>query len=158
MANLQHFSSILYKFLGFKWLQFSHNIFHFCKLIIYNYVWLQQLMNNTVYGKQMENVKLRCDVKLVRSLPSFDKYHYYETRTIIEKYLVLLYRLERKILLNKPVYGGFVVLELSKLLMYRFNYNFLKTKYGASVRLLDTDTDLLIIYVISNIVYKLYIF
>ncbi len=110
-------------------------------------------MNNSVYGKQMENVRKRCDVKLLSSYKSFQKHKDYDTRTIIDEDHVLLYRKKKTVTLNKPIYGGFVVLELSKLLMYKFYYDVLKPKYRNNMKLLGTDTDSFIIYVETNDIY-----
>lgn len=112
-----------------------------------------KLMNNSVYGKQMENVRKRCDVKLLSSYKSFQKHKDYDTRTIIDEDHVLLYRKKKTVTLNKPIYGGFVVLELSKLLMYKFYYDVLKPKYRNNMKLLGTDTDSFIIYVETNDIY-----
>lgn len=113
-----------------------------------------KLMNNSVYGKQMENVRKRCEVKLLTSFESFIKQDKYNTRTIINEKTILLHRQKKITKLNKPIYGGFAVLELSKLLMYRFYYNVLKEKYGDRIKLLGTDTDSLIIYIETEDVYK----
>lgn len=94
-----------------------------------------KLMNNSVYGKQMENVRNRCDVKILTSPESFLKQSDYETRTILDEETILVARKKKTVKLNKPIYGGFVVLEISKLLMYQFYYNVLKKKYGDRIRL-----------------------
>ena len=47
----------------------------------------------------------------------------------------------KEVVLNKPRYAGFTVLELSKLYMYDFHYNYVKPKYGDRAKLLFTDTD-----------------
>ena len=107
-------------------------------------------MNNSVYGKQMENVRNRCDVKILTSPESFLKQIDYETRTILDEETILLARKKQTVKLNKPIYGGFVVLEISKLLMYQFYYNVLKRKYGDKIRLLGTDTDSLIVYILKQ--------
>lgn len=113
-----------------------------------------KLMNNSVYGKQMENVRNKCDVKILTSVESFLKQIDYETRTILDEETILLARKKQTVKLNKPIYGGFVVLEISKLLMYQFYYNVLKRKYGDKIRLLGTDTDSLIVYIETDDVYK----
>nr|XP_018912649.1 PREDICTED: uncharacterized protein LOC109040960 [Bemisia tabaci] len=111
-------------------------------------------MINCAYGKQMENVRAWSDVKLIDSLEKRNKYRDFESRTIIDKDHVLLYRKKPTVFLNKPIYGGFVVLELSKLLMYNFWYNVLKKRYGSKIRLLATDTDSLIVFIETEDVYE----
>ena len=64
------------------------------------------------------------------------------SRKIFSKNLVAIHKIKPVLLLNKPIYVGFSVLELSKLLMYDFHYNYFKEKYDA--RLLFTDTDSLV--------------
>ena len=101
-----------------------------------------KLMVNCVYGKTMENLRKRVNVKLVNnsegyvtcvSRPTF------VSQKIVSKNLVAIHKVKPVLLLNKPIYVGFCVLELSKLLMYDFHYNYFKVNYD--VKLLFTDTD-----------------
>ena len=100
----------------------------------------------------MENVRKRVDVKLLRSdeeekilklvaQPTFTR------QEIFNPFLVGIQNRKEKILLNKPIYVGMSVLELSKHLMYDFYYNHIKAKYTDRVQLLYTDTDSVIIHV-----------
>ena len=57
-------------------------------------------------------------------------------------------------LMNRPVYTGMCVLELSKTLMYDFYYNHLDPKYGSKCQLLYTDTDSLLLVIKAEDVYK----
>ena len=59
-----------------------------------------------------------------------------------------------EILLNKPVYLGLSIIELSKLLMYEFWYNYTKTKYGEKAKLCYIDTDSFMVYVKTDDIYK----
>lgn len=88
-----------------------------------------KLMNNSVYGKQMDNVRNRCQVSLFNKYEQFEICKEFESRDVIDKENVLVYKKESKIKLNKPIYGGFVVLELSKIIMIKFYYNYLKLRY-----------------------------
>jgi len=60
---------------------------------------------------------------------------------IINDDTVLVERIKATVTLNKPIYTGFCILDLSKILMYDFHYNVIVAKYGNNARLLFTDTD-----------------
>jgi hypothetical protein len=80
-------------------------------------------MNNSVYGKEMENVRNRTNVKVTKTYNKCSKLinsSLYQYRTIINENIVLTHGKNKEIYLNKPIFGGFCILELSKLLMYRF--------------------------------------
>jgi len=74
---------------------------------------------------------------------------------IINEDLVMVQLARKKILQNKPLYTGFVVLELSKVLMYDFHYNHIQGQYGADrARLLFTDTDSLCYQIETDDLYE----
>jgi hypothetical protein len=113
-------------------------------------------MNNSVYGKKMENVRNLANVKVTKTYNKYSKLinsSLYQYRTIINEN-ILIHGKYKEIYLNKPIFGGFCILELSKLLMYRFYYGYLKNKNGNKVKLLQTDTDSFIIYVDSEDFYE----
>ena len=56
--------------------------------------------------------------------------------------------------MNKPVYLGLSILELSKILMYEFWYDYVKPKYGEKVKLCYMDTDSFIVYIKTDDIYK----
>ena len=102
-------------------------------------------MNNSVFGKTMENLRKRISVKLVNnskvyvrciSKPSFI------SQKIFSKNLVTIHEIKPVLILNKPIYLGFSILDLTKLLMYEFHYKDIKSKFDA--KLLFTDTDSLV--------------
>jgi len=105
-----------------------------------------KLMNNSVFGKTMENVWRRVNIKLVtneekaRKLISSPWFNY-GTFKIFTKDLVAVHMPRKKVILDKPIYTGFSVLELSKLHMYGFHYDVVKARYGSKAKLLFTDTD-----------------
>ncbi|XP_031570410.1 uncharacterized protein LOC116304770 [Actinia tenebrosa] len=116
---------------------------------------LFKLMNNSVFGKTMENIRKRVSIKIVNtreeaksyvSQPGFVRYV-----DMLNFYVIHMKK--ANLFLNKPVYAGFTVLELSKLLMYEFYYDKLKPKYGDKCRLLYTDTDSLIMEIETPDVY-----
>ena len=104
---------------------------------------LFKLLNNAVYGKTMENMRKRTKIRITTNEKDFLKYA--STPTYIDhkkfdKNLVVINEKKELLTLNKPVYVGGTVLELSKLEMYKFNYDFVKKKCKKCI-LLFTDTD-----------------
>lgn len=103
-----------------------------------------KLMNNSVFGKTMENIENRVDVRLVTneseaiklgSMPN------YKRRTLFDENLIAVHTKKTKLVYNKPIYLGMCILDLSKTLMYDFHYNYIKNKYGDRAKLLFTDAD-----------------
>ena len=92
----------------------------------------------------MENVRNRQNIRLIadpsKLLKAVSKPSYREA-TIINPDLVMVRAARQKVRLNKPIAVGFCILELSKLIMYKFFYDYLKPKYGDRCMLLFTDTD-----------------
>ena len=120
---------------------------------------LYKLMNNSVFGKTMENLRKRVDVTLVRSneedklrrliaSPAFAR------ANIFDDDLAAIQVHKSNLVLNRQVYVGMSILDLSKHLMYDFCYNQLKTQYGESCQLLYTDTDSLLLGRETKDVYK----
>ena len=103
-----------------------------------------KLMNNAVYGKTCENLKKRTDIKLVtdrkKAKKLVEKPHCLGFK-IFKEELVGISMRKIRVLIDKPFYVGFAVLELSKLLMYQFHYDFIQPMYGLRAELLFTDTD-----------------
>ena len=100
-----------------------------------------KLMINSVYGKTMENLRKRISVQLVTNEKDFLKYTSrpsHITHKIFDKNFAAVHEIKPVLILNKPIYVGFTVLELSKWLMYDFHYNFIKKYFDAE--LLFTDT------------------
>ena len=103
-----------------------------------------KLMNNSVFGKTMENIRNRVNVKLVNSEEKFKKLvakPNYLNRKIFNENLVSVHMKKTSLMMNKPVYLGMCILDLSKIIMYDFHYNYIKPKYGSRAKLLFTDTD-----------------
>ena len=116
-----------------------------------------KLMNNSVFGKTIENIRNRVDIKLVTSQKQAEKYvnrPNYTGRTTFSDNLVAIHMGKTSIYMNKPIYLGMCILGISKILMYDFYYGFLKPLYGDKVRLLFTDTDSLMILVETGDFYK----
>ena len=103
-----------------------------------------KLTNNAVLGKTMENVRKHRDIKLVTTnkkrskLVSEPTYH---TMNYISKDLSIIEMKKTKIKMNKPIYLSLSILDISKILMYEFWYNYMKPKYSNDVKLCYMDTD-----------------
>ena len=105
---------------------------------------LFKLMNNSVFGKTMENMRKHRDIKLVitdkkrNKLVSEPNYH---TINYISEDLSVIEMNKTKVKMNKPIYLGLSILEISKILMYEFWYDYMKPKYNDNVKLCYMDTD-----------------
>ena len=103
-----------------------------------------KLMNNSVFGKTMENVRKYIDIKLVREGKKASKLinkPNFKGRTIFTPNLVAIHMGKTNIRMYKPKYLGMSILDISKTLMYEFHYGYMKPKYGERIKLLFTDTD-----------------
>ena len=100
-------------------------------------------MNNSVYGKTMENLRKRIDVNLVSNKKDYLKWTskpIYMSHKKIDNDLVAIRKNKVALTLNKREYIRICILELSKVLMCKFHYDYIKNKYGNNSRLLFTDT------------------
>ena len=103
-----------------------------------------KLMNNSVFGKTMENLRKRVDVKLVTTYKKVDELTSkptYVSGKIFNENLMAVHKIKETLTLNRPAYVGMCILDLSKTLMYDFHYNYIKKRYGDRAKLLFTDTD-----------------
>ncbi len=103
-----------------------------------------KLMNNSVFGKTMENVRNRVNVKLVtdeKSLGKLVKKANFRSVNIFDENLIAVHMEKTTVRLNKPIQIGMSILDLSKTLMYKFHYEYVKPKWEDRVELLFTDTD-----------------
>ena len=116
-----------------------------------------KLMNNAVFGKTMEKVRKHRDIKLVTTdqkrskLVSEPNYH---TINLISENLSIIEMRITKVKMNKPIYLGLSILEISKLLMYEFWYDYMKPKYDDNVKLCYMDTDSFIMNIKTEDFYK----
>ena len=116
-----------------------------------------KLMNNSVFGKTMEDVRKRTDIKLVTTPEQASKFinkPNYTHRTTFSPNLVAIHMGKTEIHMVKPVYLGMCILDISKTLMYEFYYGYIKPKYGEKVKLLFTDTDSLMFLIETEDFYK----
>ena len=103
-----------------------------------------KLMNNSVFGKTMENIRNHKDMKLVTSDKKYLKYVMkpnFKDGHPFSKHLFAVEMGKREITMNKPVYLGQAILDLSKTLMYEFHYDYMRPKYDSKVNLCYMDTD-----------------
>ena len=114
-----------------------------------------KLMNNSVFGKTIENIRKRQNIILVddrdkalklSSRPNFDR------STIFDPNLVAVHM--KKVYFNKPIYVGQAILDLSKTLMLDFHYNYIRDKYNYRAELLFTDTDSLMYQIQTDDFYE----
>ena len=116
-----------------------------------------KLMNNSVFGKTMENIRNRVNVKLVNTEEKFKKLSAkpnYKGCKIFNENLISVHMKKTSLTMNKPVYLGMCILDLSKTIMYDFHYQYIKPKYGAKAKLLFTDTDSLMYEIETEDFYK----
>ena len=114
-------------------------------------------MNNAVFGKTMEDVRSHMDFEIVDNIKRLEKCLNNPTmknRHFINDTLVGIEKMKPVVLLNKPIYVGMSILDLSKLHMYKFYYDVLKTKYNEKIKLAYTDTDSFVIHVETEDLYK----
>ena len=117
-----------------------------------------KLMNNSVFGKTMENIRNRVNVKLVNTQERLKKLaakpNLKSPPKIFSENLVSVHLKKTSLTMNKPVYLGMCILDLSKTIMYDFHYNYIKPKYGEKAKLLFTDTDSLMYEIETEDFYK----
>ena len=116
-----------------------------------------KLMNNAAFGKTMENLRKHRVIKLVTSngmrkkLASEPNYH---SCKCFSEHLMVIEMKKTKMRMNKLVYVGQAVLDISKTLMYEVWYDYLKPKYGGKVKLCYMDTHSFIFNVETEDFYK----
>ena len=115
------------------------------------------LMNTTVFGKTMENVRNHRNIKLVTTdkrrnqLASEPNYH---TTKYFSENLMAIEMKKTKVKMNKPIYLGMSILDISKTLMYEFWYDYIKPKYQDKAKLCYMDTDSIVILIKTEDFYK----
>ena len=114
-------------------------------------------MNSAVFVKTMENVRKHRDIKLVTTdkrrnqLASEPNYH---TTKYFSENLMAIEMKKTKVKMNKPVYLGTSILDISKTLMYEFWFDYIKPKYGDRAKLCYMDTDSFVIHIITEDFYE----
>ena len=114
-------------------------------------------MNNAVSVRTMENVRKHRDIKLVTSGQRRNQLvsepSYYTTKYFSENVLAIEMK-KTKVKMNKPIYLGMSILGISKTLMYKFWYDYIKAKYQKKVKLCYTDTDSFVIHIKTEDFYE----
>ena len=116
-----------------------------------------KLMNNSVFGKTMENVRNRVNIKLVNDrekAKNLTAKPNFKHLNIFCEELIAVHMKKTNLIFNKPVYLGMCILDLSKTIMYEFHYKYIKPKYGDKAKLLFTDTDSLMYEIKTEDLYK----
>ena len=116
-----------------------------------------KLLNNAVFGKTMEDKRKHLDFEIVSdekrlmkcvNNPSFKHSH------IINENLVGVEKQKPKLKLDKPIFIGMSILDLSKQHMYKFYYDVMKPKYGENIRMVYTDTDSFVFHTKTDDIYQ----
>ena len=116
-----------------------------------------KLMNNAIFGKTMENVRKHRDIKLVKTdkknnkLVSEPNYH---KMKLTDNNLAIIEMRKVKVKVNKPIYLGLSILDISKIAMYEFWYDYVKSKYEDKARLCYMDTDSFVVNIKTKDFYK----
>ena len=116
-----------------------------------------KLMNNVVFGKTMENARKDRDINLVKTdkkrnkLVSEPNYH---TMKLLDDYLAIIEIKKVEVKMSKPIYLGLSILDITKITMYEFWYDFIKSKYGSRAKLCYMDTDSFVINIKIKDFYK----
>ena len=116
-----------------------------------------KLMNNAVFGKTMENVRKHRDIKLVKTdkkrnkLVSEPNFH---TMKLIDNNLAIIEMRKVKVKMNKPIYLGLSILDIRKITLYEFWYDYVKIKYEDKARLCYMDTDSFVVNIKTKDFYK----
>ena len=112
-------------------------------------------MNNSTFGKAMENLRKWINVRLMNNAGDYKSYvsePSFVSQKIFSKNFVAIHEIKPVLTLDKPIYAGFSILDLSELLMYEFHYKCIKSKFSAD--LLFTDTDNLFCEIETDDVYE----
>ena len=115
-----------------------------------------KMLNNSCFGKSLENIRKHVNITLETDATHLKKTlckPNVKSWKIFNENLSAVHLGKVKLLLNKPIYIGLTILDLSKTLMYDFHYNHIKAKYGDKAKLLLTDTDSLLYGITTSDVY-----
>ena len=103
-----------------------------------------KLMKNSVFGKTIESVRKRQNVKIIdnrKMAAKLSSKPNFERLSLFDENLVAVHMKKTEVYFNKPIYVGQAILDISKTLMFDFHYNYIRKKYDNKAELLFTDTD-----------------
>ena len=116
-----------------------------------------KLINNAVFGKTMKNVRKHRDIRLVttdrRRIQLTSESNYHTTKYFSENLMATEMK-KTKVKMNKPIYLGMSILDISKTLMYEFWYDYIKPKYQDRAKLCYMDTDSFVIHIKTEDFYE----
>ncbi|XP_011861998.1 PREDICTED: uncharacterized protein LOC105558737 [Vollenhovia emeryi] len=121
---------------------------------------LYKLMNNAVFGKTMENVRNRVDVKLItkwegrRGAEAMIAKPNFHSRSIFSENLIAVELRKLEVKFNKPIYVGMCILDISKICLYEFHHEYMLPLYSHRCKIMYTDTDSLIYHIQCEDVYE----
>ena len=113
-------------------------------------------MNNSFYGKTLENIRGRSEIKLTTSKEEAKKYinkHNFKDSIIFNENFVAIVNNVTSVKFNKPIYLGQAILDYSKLLMYQFYYNIVNELWPKN-EIVASDTDALIMNIFTEDIYE----
>ena len=116
-----------------------------------------KLMNNSVFGKTMENIRRHRDIKLVNNKKEYLKTvmkSNFKSGTLLGENLMGCEMGKIKVVMNKPVYLGQAILDLSEIIMYEFHYDYMVPKYGDKIKLCYMDTNSYVYDIKTEYFYK----
>ena len=112
-----------------------------------------KLMNNSVFGKTMENIRKQRNINLVTTEEKYLKTVMkpnFKSGVLFGENLMECEMGKIKVVMNKPVYLGQAILDLSKIVMYEFHYDYMVSKYSDRLKLCYMDTDSLVYHIKTN--------
>ncbi|XP_057290811.1 uncharacterized protein LOC130613492 [Hydractinia symbiolongicarpus] len=116
-----------------------------------------KLMNLSVFGKTMENIRNHCNIQLVTNEVNYTKLVMkpnFKGGSRFNKHLLGVEMGKTEVKMNKPVYIGQAILDLSKLIIYDFHHDFMQPKYGSKLRLCYMDTDSFVYHIRTEDFYR----
>ncbi|XP_057296231.1 uncharacterized protein LOC130625182 [Hydractinia symbiolongicarpus] len=116
-----------------------------------------KLMNLSVFGKTMENFRNHRNIQLVTNEEKYMKLvmnPYFKGGSRFSKHLLGVKMGKTEVKMNKLVYIGQAILDISKLIIYEFHYDFMLPKYGSKLQLCYMDTDSFVYHIRTEDFYR----